>query len=204
MMRRSNNQDATVMALKLNIIIVSTRPGRIGPHIARWFYDYARENSAFDAALVDLADFDLPVFDEPRHPRLRQYEHAHTKAWSASVESADAFVFVTPEYNFFAPPSFVNAVSYLASEWAGKPAALLSYGGVSAGLRAAQTEKLLLTTLNVMPIAEGIAVPMAPKLITDGVFQPNELILASAKSMVEQLHRWAAALQPMRAPVSAE
>ncbi len=191
------------MALKLNIIVVSTRPGRIGPHIARWFQDYAKENSAFEAELVDLADFNLPVFDEPRHPRMKQYEHAHTKAWSASVEAADAFVFVTPEYNFFAPPSFVNAISYLATEWAYKPAGILSYGGLSGGLRAAQSEKTLLTTLNVMPIPEGIAVPMAPKLIADGVFQPNDLILASAKGMVEQLHRWAAALKPMRAPVSA-
>ena len=162
-----------------------------------------RKNSAFDAELVDLADFGLPVFDEPRHPRMKQYEHAHTKAWSASVDAADAFVFVTPEYNFFAPPSFVNAVDFLWNEWAYKPAGLLSYGGVSAGLRAAQSEKSLLTTLNVMPIPEGIAVPMAPKLIVDGVFQPNELILASAKSMVEQLHRWAVALKPMRAPLSA-
>ncbi|MBZ9935158.1 NAD(P)H-dependent oxidoreductase [Mesorhizobium sp. BR1-1-16] len=191
------------MALKLNIIIVSTRPGRIGPHIARWFHDYAKENSAFDAELVDIADFNLPVFDEPRHPRLKQYEHAHTKAWSASVEAADAFVFVTPEYNYFAPPSFVNAVTYLSSEWAFKPAGLVSYGGISGGLRAAQSEKSLLTTVNVMPIPEGVAVPMAPKLITDGVFEPNELILAGAKPMLDQLHRWATALKTMRAPVSA-
>ena len=191
------------MALKLNIIIVSTRPGRIGPALATWLHDYVKESGAFDAELVDLAAFNLPVYDEPRHPRLRQYEHAHTKAWSASVDAADAFVFVTPEYNFFAPPSFVNAIAFLSHEWSGKPAGLFSYGGVSGGLRAAQSEKMLLTTMNIMPIAEGIAVPMAPKLITDGVFQPNELILASAKSMIEQLQRWATALKTMRDTVSA-
>lgn len=190
-------------ALKLNIIIVSTRPGRIGPHIARWFHTYAIEHGRFDAALVDLADFGLPVFDEPRHPRLRQYEHDHTRAWSASVDAADAFAFVTPEYNFFAPPSLVNAVSFLSREWAHKPAGLLSYGGVSGGLRAAQSEKALLTSMNVMPINEGVAVPMAPRLIDqDGNFQPNELILASARTMLDELHRWAAALKTIRVPVS--
>ena len=53
----------------------------------------------FEAALVDLAEFNLPIYDEPKHPVLQQYEHEHTKRWSASVSAADAFVFVTPEYN---------------------------------------------------------------------------------------------------------
>ena len=72
------------------------------------------------AGLVDLADFNLPVYDEPNHPRLRQYVHDHTKAWSASVEAAAAFVFVTPEYNYFAPPALMNALDYLLHEWSYK------------------------------------------------------------------------------------
>lgn len=187
------------MALKLNIIIGSTRPGRAGPSVAAWFHDYARAHGAFDATLVDLADFKLPVYDEPRHPRLKQYEHAHTKAWSASVESADAYVFVTPEYNYFAPPALVNALDFVYSEWGRKPAGIVSYGGVSAGLRAAQALKQQLTTLNVMPIAQGVAIPMFSSLIDeDKQLQPNELILASAKSMLDELLVWAEALKPAR------
>ena len=80
------------------------------------------------------------------HPRLRQYEHDHTKAWSDSVDAADAFVFVTPEYNYFAPPALMNAIDYVLHEWACKPAGIVSYGGASGGMRSAQMLKLLLTS----------------------------------------------------------
>lgn len=187
------------MALKLNVIIGSTRPGRVGPSIAKWFEAYAREHGAFEPVLVDLVASELPVYDEPRHPRLQQYEHAHTKAWSQSVDSADAYAFVTPEYNYFAPPALVNALNFVYSEWGRKPAGLVSYGGVSAGLRAAQSLKSILTTLNVMPVPQGVAIPMVATLLDeDKVFQPNELILTSAKSMLDELAVWATALKSTR------
>ena len=61
------------MALKLHVIICSTRPGRVGPSVARWFHDFAVQHGRFDASLVDLADFDLPIFDEPNHPATGKY-----------------------------------------------------------------------------------------------------------------------------------
>ena len=73
---------------RLAVVIGSTRPGRAGLPIAEWFADLARRHGGFDVEVVDLAEVALPLFDEPHHPRLRQYTKAHTKAWSASVESA--------------------------------------------------------------------------------------------------------------------
>ena len=106
--------------------------------------------------LIDLADFNLPVYDEPLHPRLQKYEHAHTRAWSESVNAADAYVFVTPEYNFSAPPSsLVNALNFVYKEWNYKPAAFVSYGGVSGGLRSVQMAKQIVTALKMMPMTEG-------------------------------------------------
>ena len=187
------------MTLKLNIIIGSTRPGRIGPKVASWFHKAALEHGKFEPVLVDLADFVLPVYDEPRHPRLQQYEHEHTKRWSKSVNSADAYVFVTPEYNYFAPPALVNALTYLSKEWAYKPAGLVSYGGISGGLRAAQSEKLLLTTLKMMPIPEGVPIPLVGQYIgEDGIFAPSDPVAGGATLMLDELHRWAEALKPMR------
>jgi NAD(P)H-dependent FMN reductase len=186
------------MTLKLNVVTVSTRPGRLGPKIAEWVVAVAREHGAFEVVPVDLASFELPVFDEPKHPRFADYEHAHTKRWAQSVASADAFLFVTPEYNYFPPPSFVNAVTFLSKEWAYKPAALASYGGVAAGLRAAQMEKLLLTSLRVMTIPEAIAIPMFAQFLKDGAFVPNEPLIEGANLMLSELHRWATALKPMR------
>src|SRR3954463_4426472 len=137
------------MPLKLNVITVSTRPGRVGPAVARWVHEKAVVHGGFEVTAVALASFKLPVFDEPKHPRFRDYQHDHTKAWSESVASADAFVFVSPEYNYFPPPSFVNAVDYLFQEWAYKAAGLVTYGGPLSGARAAQMEKLMLTTVKV-------------------------------------------------------
>jgi NAD(P)H-dependent FMN reductase len=101
------------MSLKLHTIITSTRPGRVGLHVAKWFHEYAVGHGGFDTTLVDIADFNLPIYDEPMHPRLQKYQHAHTKRWAESVKSADAFAFVTPEYNYGPSPSLVNALNYV-------------------------------------------------------------------------------------------
>ncbi|MGO4835084.1 NADPH-dependent FMN reductase [Rhizobiaceae sp. 2RAB30] len=188
------------MAHQLNVIVGSTRPGRVGPIFARWLVDFAREHGKFDPVLVDIAQFDLPVYDEPKHPRLGQYENDHTKAWARSVDAADAFVFVTPEYNYFAPPALVNAISYLVREWQYKPAGFLSYGGISGGLRAVQAEKQLLSTLKVVPIPEGVPLPNFPQFVNeDGVFTPTDIVATGTTLMLDELHRWSEALKPMRA-----
>lgn len=190
------------MSRKLHVIIGSTRPGRVGPAIARWFSDFAAKDGQFEPVLVDLADFKLPVYDEPRHPRLQQYEHAHTKAWSASVAAADTFAFVAPEYDYSPSPALTNALIYLSSEWKYKPAGIVSYGGVSGGLRAAQALKIPLTALGMMPLPEGVPIPNYPQYLDadKGGFKSHELIDASAKTMLDELARWTDALNTMRAP----
>jgi len=188
------------MSLKLQTIICSTRPGRVGPAVARWFHEFAQEHGAFEAQLVDLADFELPLYDEPVHPRMQQYQHEHTRRWSASVAAADAYVFVTPEYNYSPPPALVNALDFVYREWNYKPCGFVGYGGVSGGLRAVQMERLHVTTLKMMPMVEGVTVPMVASHIgADGAFASNELIDASARTMLDELLRWAEALKAMRA-----
>jgi NAD(P)H-dependent FMN reductase len=189
--------------LKLHIIIASTRPGRVGPAVAKWFHAVAAEHGKFDASLIDLAAFNLPLYNEPKHPRLNQYEHAHTKAWSESVKAADAFVIVTPEYNHSPPPALVNALNYVYSEWNYKPAAFVSYGGVSGGLRGVQIVKQILISLKMVPIVEGVVVPMVPQHIDkDGNFKPTDINTTAAKDLLNELVRWADALKPLRAPAA--
>jgi NAD(P)H-dependent FMN reductase len=188
------------LSLKLNIIIASTRPGRKGPVLGRWIREVADADEHIDANLIDLADFALPVYDEPHHPMLRTYEHAHTQRWAASVASADAYVLVTPEYNYSAPPSLINALTYVYWEWNYKPAGFVSYGGLSGGMRAVQSVKPLLTTLKIMPIPEAVVAPLFTQSIgADGAFRPSEVQLGAAKQMLAELRRWADALAPLRA-----
>jgi NAD(P)H-dependent FMN reductase len=187
------------MALKLHTVICSTRPGRVGPVVASWFNEFVKQHGRFDAVLVDLADFQLPIYDEPYHPVMRRYQNEHTKKWSESVSAADAYVFVTPEYNYGPPPSFVNALNYVYLEWNYKPCGFVGYGGVSGGLRAVQLEKQLVTTLKMMPMAEAVAVPMVASMLDESkAFKSNDLIATASKQMLDELIRWAEALKPMR------
>ncbi len=193
------------MSLKLNIIFGSTRPGRLGLPIGNWFKEFAAAHGKFDANLVDLADFNLPLLDESTHPVLQQYTHEHTRRWSESVDSADAYVFVTPEYDYFPPASLVNAVQVLMREWAYKPAGVVSYGGISGGLRASQPLRQLISSVNVHPLPQVVPIPSFGQFIgDDGVFRPNEPMKAGAQGMLDELHKWASALKTIRPEVVAE
>ncbi|HEX8994457.1 MAG TPA: NAD(P)H-dependent oxidoreductase [Ktedonobacterales bacterium] len=184
---------------RLMIIIASTRPGRVGAPVARWFRERAEAHGAFDIDVVDLATLNLPFMDEPKHPRLRQYVHQHTKDWSARVDAADAFVFVMPEYNFAFTAPLKNAIDYLHTEWQYKPVGLVSYGGVSAGTRAAQMIKQVVTTLKMMPMPEAVSIPFVAQFLNgEGEIEPNEVMQTSATALLDELTRWTDALRPIR------
>jgi NAD(P)H-dependent FMN reductase len=186
--------------LKLHVVIASTRPGRVGLPVAQWFLEFARAHGKFEVELVDLKAVNLPLLDEPQHPRFRKYENAHTKAWSASVASADAFVFVTPEYNYGVAPALVNALDYLYAEWNYKPAAFVSYGGLAGGTRAVAMAKQILTTLKMVPLVESVIIPFVSNHIDkeSGKFRATDVHEKSAVDALQELHRWAIALEPMR------
>ena len=189
----------TVAPIRLGVIIASTRPGRIGLPVATWIIDAAKAHGGFEIEVLDLSEINLPLLDEPSHPRLQQYAHAHTIEWSKRIDALDAFVIVMPEYNYGYSAPLKNALDYLFKEWAYKPAGLVSYGGISGGLRAAQMIKQVLTTLKIVPLTEAVAIPFVAQHIDDeGVFQPTESLNAQAKAMFVELQRWSAALKPLR------
>ncbi len=184
--------------MNLTVVIASTRPGRAGLPIAQWFVERAKAHGAFEVTVADLKEIALPHLDEPKHPRFGQYEHEHTKRWSATVSAADAFVFVTPEYNYGSPPALLNALDFLFKEWAYKPVGFVSYGGVSAGLRSVQMTKQVVTTLKMMAIPEGVAIPTFSAMLKDGVFSGNEGLEKSIKPVLDELYKWAGALKALR------
>jgi NAD(P)H-dependent FMN reductase len=186
---------------KLKIIIASTRPGRVGLPVGHWILSAARAHGAWEEIeLVDLAEVGLPFMNEPHHPRLGRYTHQHTKDWSAKVSEADAFVFVMPEYNYGYNAELKNAIDYLHSEWHYKPVGLVSYGGVSAGTRAAQMIKQVVTTLKMTPIAEAVSLPFVRQLLDeDGRIAPTEIMNNAAKAMFDELAHVNSALQSLRA-----
>src|SRR5258706_3486437 len=174
---------------KLSVIIGSTRPGRVGLPIGQWFFERARLHGKFEVELVDLKQQNLPLLDEPKHPRFGEYEREHTKAWSKVVKASDAFVFVSPEYNFSAPPALLNAIDFLFHEWAYKAAGFVSYGGMSGGIRAVQMLKQPLISMKVVGIPESVAIPFFTQLMDNGAFKGSEALEKSAVTMLDELLR---------------
>jgi NAD(P)H-dependent FMN reductase len=183
---------------KLSVIIGSTRPGRVGLPIAQWFFERAKLHGKLDVSLLDLKEINLPLLDEPNHPRLADYQHEHTRAWSKLIRESDAFVFVSPEYNFSAPPALLNALDYLFHEWAYKPAGFVSYGGQSGGIRAVQMLKQPLIAMKAVGLPESVVIPFFAQHLTDGVFRGTESHEKAAVTLLDELLRWADALAVLR------
>jgi len=185
----------------LQVVIASVRDERKGVLVADWFIGEAEKHGGFEVERIDLAEVNLPLFNEPRHPRLRKYEHEHTKAWSRTVDRADAYVFVTPEYDYGIPAPLANALQYLVHEWAYKPLGFCSYGGVSAGTRGVQMTKQIATTVKLVPMFEAVSIPFFTEKIDaeSGLFDPGPEQAKAAVVMLDEMLRWEAALRTLRA-----
>ena len=163
----------------LQIITGSTRPGRVGPSVAAWFTAQARAADTFEIEVIDLAEVGLPIFDEPNQPGEQKYMHDHTKAWSATITRADAVVFVIPEYNSSMNAATKNALDYLYVEWHYKPLGIVSYGGISGGLRAAQAIKQVGAALKMIVMPDTVMIPRVSSLLTDAPTTADSVLAAS-------------------------
>ena len=185
---------------KLGVIVASVREGRGGLAVSDWFVGIAHQDAGFEVTVLDLKEIALPMLDEPRHPRLQQYARESTKAWSARVRDMDAFVFVTPEYNYGSPPALINALDHVYVEWNYKAVGFVSYGGVSGGLRSVQMTKQVVTTLKMMPMVEAVSIPFFTRLLDEatGRFDGGEIHEKAARAMLNELLRWTDALKRLR------
>jgi NAD(P)H-dependent FMN reductase len=184
----------------LQIIIASTRPGRVGLPVATWFTQAAVAHGAFEIDLIDLAEIDLPFLDEPHHPRLQKYTKEHTKAWSARIGRGDAYVFVTPEYNHGFNAVLKNAIDFLHNEWIDKPVGFVTYGGVAAGTRSMQMLKQVVTALKMVPLVPAVNIPFVATFLDEQrVVQPNDAMTDGASALLDELARVTPAMRSLRA-----
>ncbi|MEC3975743.1 NADPH-dependent FMN reductase [Amycolatopsis sp. H20-H5] len=187
---------------RVQVIVGSTRPGRAGLPVAGWIAERAEKHGGFEVEVLDLAELDLPIMNEPNHPRLRKYTHEHTKRWSETIERGDAYILVVPEYNHGPNAATKNALDYLVHEWAFKPVGLVSYGGVAGGTRAVAALKPTLAVLKMMPLTEGVIIPMIATALEgegqDRRFVASAEIEAGAKAMLDELARVEPVLRQLR------
>ncbi|KAE9362565.1 flavo protein [Stipitochalara longipes BDJ] len=141
----------TETQISIAVIVCSTRKPRICPQVASFVLDTIKTSATSKESIIfstiDLLDWKLPLFDEsviPAHlTSSSAYDHEHTRRWSAEIARHQAFIFVTPQYNWGYPASIKNAIDYLYHEWVGKPAMIVSYGGYGGGKAAEQLKQVL-------------------------------------------------------------
>ncbi|MDN3242502.1 bifunctional NAD(P)H-dependent oxidoreductase/GNAT family N-acetyltransferase [Glycomyces tritici] len=186
--------------LRVLVLTCSTRPGALGPAVNRWLLDAVADRAEeFGAELVpvSLGDLDLPFLDEEEHPSSGVYRHEHTRRWSAIADAADGFIVITPEYNYGMPATLKNALDYLSAEWAWKPIGFISYGNTSAGTRAVQHAKQVVTTLRMMPLGATVAIRIGDA-VEAGALRPDAARDKAGVALLDELVRAAEALRPMR------
>lgn len=183
---------------RLKIINSTVRPSRKGPIVVQWIKEKAQSQRSFEVEVLDLKEINLPLMNEPKHPRFKDYEHEHTKHWSTKINEADAFIFVTAEYDHNYPAPLRNALEYLVQEWAYKPAGIVSYGGVSAGTRAAKALQGDLASLQVVILKEMVNIPFFTEFIKEETLVPNEIMDKAADVMLKQLLRWSKGMKVIR------
>jgi len=161
------------------LIMGSTRAGRKCPQIAAWVESIGRACSDFAYEIVDLANWSLPMNDEPGIPALGHYTQAHTRAWSDKIKIADAVVFVTPQFNWGYPAILKNAIDHLYQEWKDKPAMIVTYGG-HGGTRCARQLRRVAASLKMRVVTTTPALALPDDVIRQGAsLDPDRDFLAS-------------------------
>lgn len=186
---------------KIGIVTCSTRSTRVNPHITQHMCNLLKDSlksiKGMEEATLNVIDLEaqnLPLYNEPAIPSTLSkedptphYKHQHTRNWSAVVRDHDAFIFVTPQYNWSVPAALKNALDYLYHEWTGKPAAVVTYGSRGGGRAAGHLQQILQGLR--MRVA-GTAVPLAI-----GLGDINECLAVGALSDAV-VERWASAGVP--------
>ncbi|MGP6175046.1 NADPH-dependent FMN reductase [Corynebacterium sp. A21] len=183
---------------KIAIITGSTRPGRNNTGVAEWVLAEAQQRTDAEFELVDIADFNLPVLDEPMPAAAQQYTKEHTKSWAAKISEFDGFIFVTAEYNHSPAPALTNALSYLSVEWNNKAAGIVGYGSAM-GVRAAEHLRGILSELQIAHVQKQGMFSLSTDFENYSVFKPTEHAAASVIPMLDQVVSWTKAMESVRA-----
>lgn len=185
------------MALKIGVIIGSTRPGRVSTKIADWFKESVKDRSDLEFEYIDLADVNLPFFDEPVSPAYRDDTPEVAKQWAEKIDGLDGFVVITAEYNHGPTAVLKNALDYLYKEWARKPIAFVGYGSAG-GTRAVEQLRTIAIELQMAPIRHQVVLNIFEYFNEDGSLNIPVGQKGSLDATLNDLAWWTNALQQAR------
>lgn len=188
--------------IRIGIILGSTRPGRKGEAVARWVLENATKRADAEYELVDIADYNLPLLDEPIPPSQGKYSKEHTKKWAAKVASLDAFVFVTPEYNHSTSGALKNAIDFLYAEWNNKAAGFVGYGAAG-GTRAVEHLRGIMAEIQIADVRASVALSLFTDFENFSVFKPGAQHANAMTALFDQVVAWGEAMKGVREKASA-
>jgi len=183
--------------LKIGIIVGSTRPGRKAAAVAEWVYEILKTREDAEFEIVDIDEYRLPLLDEPIPPSLNRYSQEHTKTWSAKIDSLDAYIFVTPEYNHGTSAALKNAIDYLFIEWNNKAAGFVSYGGAG-GVRAVENLRLVMGELKVATVRAQVTLSLFTDFENFTTFKPHDRHDKAVDALADDVIAWGVALKTLR------
>lgn len=182
---------------KIGIILGSTRPGRNGEAVAKWVYDIAKKRDDAHFELVDIKDYNLPLYDEPYPAMMHQYTKDHTKKWSEKINEFDGFVFVTAEYDHSIPGALKNAIDFLYTEWNNKAYGIVSYGSAG-GARSAEHLRQVAAELQMADVRAQVMLSLFTDFENMSVFKPDPRHENEVNVVFDQVIAWSGALKTLR------
>lgn len=186
------------MTPRISIILSSTRDNRFGEKVARWAESVAEKRTDMQVELVDLKEWDLPLFHGANPPSSGKYDDVQKK-WAAKIAQADGFLIVTPEYNHGYPGQLKNALDHLYTPWNYKPVAFLSYGGPAGGARAVEQLTSVAVELRMIPLRDSVALSLVGLALDEQGGPKSEFFGKRAATMCDELCFWAGAAREVRA-----
>ena len=183
---------------KIGIITGSTRPGRKSIGVAKWVKEIADKRGDAEYEVIDLAEFNLPMYAEPVSAAASQdYQTPEAIPWAKKVAELDGYVFICPEYNRGVTSALKNAIDYLYFEWNNKAAGIVSYG-TSGGVRAAEALRIIMAELQVATVRAHPAMSVFTDFEKSGEFKPSALHEKTVNKLLDQVNAWTNAFQPLR------
>ncbi len=190
-----------IRPLRIGIVLSSTRVGRFADRPAEWLLEIAKKREGAVFELVDLRDYLMPFFDEPKSPLRAPSQNEVARKWARKVGELDGFVFVTGEYNHSIPAALKNALDYVYAEFNRKPASFVGYGNVG-GARGIEQLRLMLVELQVAPLRSAVHIgrdEFIGLLMNGKTFGDFPHLKQAAETMLDELLWWGKTLSAGRA-----
>lgn len=184
--------------IKIQIILGSTRQGRKGEVVAHWVMELAKARTDAQFELIDLRDWELPFYNDPKPAFEGDYSFEYTKKWSAKISEGDGYILITPEYNHGYSAVLKNALDHLYDEWAKKPVGFLSYGGLAAGARAVEQLRLVTTELGLLQVRTAIHIPKIRAAFSEDGEPIDDTLPEKANQLFTDTIQLAEVLKPLR------